>query len=473
MRKVIGNIRKDTLKKVVAGKFESGRQTKAKWDYGFLKQLDQPIKRELHREKKILDSLKLLRDINPDASMAVWNFLRLGNQGHEVQVFSIDGENDEEMQRYINEELAPRLGKIYGGGTDQLVNVLNLAGFTYGAVALEVELDKTLTEIVDFHPIQPSKVDFIPKEDTGELELCQRKPDGTWLRLNPEQVFYVPLDPDIDDPYGRSPMLPALEAVIFQAEVLNDLRTITHKMGYPRFDVSVSTEAIVNNIPERLQYDKDGTEKFINEYMDTIESAFAEIDIDDDFYHDDTIKVEQVSGMGGKSIDFKSLLDILDRQVTVALKQLPIMLGQNQSTTETHGSIQWEIQVAGIRSIQNMTKRLLEKAYTVALRVKGSQSSVSITFNEVRSKDRQAEATAEATEINNWISKVNQGWIDNDEAANEMVGHDAVAEPKQRQAGYSDLFGNTQKSKVGEEEDDEGRQIRRFPSEIFLKEKAK
>jgi hypothetical protein len=404
--------------------------------------------------------------------MAVWNFLRLGNQGHEVQVFGIDGENDEEMQQYINEDLAPRIGKIYGGGTDQLVNVLNLAGFTYGAEALEVELDDSLTEIVDFHPIQPSKVDFIPNEESGELELSQRQPDGKWLTLNPEQVFYVPLDPDIDDPYGRSPMLPALEAVIFQAEVLNDLRIIAHKMGYPRFDVSVSTEAIVSNIPERLQFDKEGSEKFINDYMDTIETAFAEIDIDDDFYHDDTIKVEQVSGMGGKSIDFKSLLDILDRQVTVALKQLPIMLGQNQSTTETHGSIQWEIQVAGIRSIQNMTKRLLEKAYTVALRVKGSQSSVSVTFNEVRSKDRQAEATAEATEINNLIAKVNQGWIDNDEAANEMVGHDAISEPKQ-QVGYSNLFGNTQKSKEDEEDDDEGRQIRRFPSEIFLKEKTK
>jgi hypothetical protein len=104
--------------------------------------------------------------------------------------------------------------------------------------------------------------------------------------------------------------------------------------------------------------------------------------------------------------------------------------------------------------------------------VKGSQSSVSVTFNEVRSKDRQAEATAEATEINNLIAKVNQGWIDNDEAANEMVGHDAISEPKQ-QVGYSNLFGNTQKSKEDEEDDDEGRQIRRFPSEIFLKEKTK
>lgn len=471
---MLKGIRKQTLKRTIGGKLSTSRQTRPRWDNGFLKQLDQPIKREMHREKKILDSLKLLRDINPDASMAVWNFLRLSNQGHEVQVFGNNGENDEAMQEYINGELAPRLGKIYGGGTDQLVNVLNLSGYTFGAEALEVELDDSLTEIVDFHPIEPSKIDFKPDNETGELKLCQRQQDGTWLELNEEQVFYVPLDPDIDDPYGRSPMLPALEAVIFQAEVLNDLRTVAHKLGYPRFDISVATEAIIENIPDDAFLDEEQLSKFVNNYMDTVEEAFADIDIDDDFYHDSTIKVDLVSGLGGKSIDFKSLLDILDRQVTVALKQLPILLGQNQSTTETHGSIQWEIQVAGIRSIQNMTKRLLEKAYTVALRIKGSQSSVTVTFNEVRSKDRQAEANAESTEINNAIAKVNQGWIDNDEAANVIVGHDAVTEPKQQTSFSNPFLSSKTFSKTDEEEeDDEGRQVRLFPSEIFLKEKIK
>lgn len=457
-------MRSDVLKRTVGGKLDSGRQTRPKWDFGFFQLLDQPLKRVPHREKKILDSLKLLRDINPDASMAVWNFLRLANQGHTVQVFDINGNNDEEMQRYINEELAPRLGKIYGGGADQLVNVLNLAGYTFGAEALEVELDDSLTEIIDFHPIEPSKLDFIPNQETGELELGQKQPDGTFKKLNAEQVFYVPLDPDIDDPYGRSPMLAALEAVIFQVEVLNDLRTIAHKMGYPRFDISVSTEAILGNIPDSIQYDKDATEKFINNYMNSIEAAFAEIDIDDDFYHDDSISVNLVSGINGKSIDFKALLDILDRQVTVALKQLPIMLGQNQSTTETHGSIQWEIQVAGIRSIQNMTKRLLEKAYTVALRARGSQSSVHVSFNEIRSKDRKAEADAEAREIQNWMLKYQMGWVDNNEASNEMTGHDAVSDPMS-------INTTSLSQQSSEEGDDEQRQIRRFPSEILFEEK--
>lgn len=141
------------------------------------------------------------------------------------------------------------------------------------------------------------------------------------------------------------------------------------------------------------------------------------------------------------------------------------MLGQNQSTTETHGSIQWEIQVAGIRSIQNMTKRLLEKAYTVALRARGSQSSVHVSFNEIRSKDRKAEADAEAREIQNWMLKYQMGWVDNNEASNEMTGHDAVSDPM----SISTTSSLSQQS--SEEGDDEQRQIRRFPSEILFEEK--
>lgn len=90
-------------------------------------------------------------------------------------------------------------------------------------------------------------------------------------------------------------------------------------------------------------------------------------------------------------------------------------------------------------------------------------------------KDRQAEAQAEATEIQNAISKVTQGWIDNDEAANTIVGHDAVDEPKQQMAGlsgmqYQKYLSQLKGSEEGEDgEETEKRSYQEFPSEIFLK----
>lgn len=469
-RKYINNVRSLT-KKNIGGKLTGGRETTPLWQRGFFISSDMPIRRAPHREKNVLDTLKFMRDINPDASMAVWNFLRLANQGHDVEVFNVNGEPDEEMQQYINDELAPRMGEIYAGGTDQLVNVLNLTGFTEGAEALEVELNETLDDVADFHAISPSKLDFRPNAVTGKLELVEKQLDGTFKVLNSEQVFYVPIDPDIDDPYGRSPMLPAIQAIIFQTEVLKDLKAVAHHQGHARFDISVSSKAIVDNLPDSiLNQGEDAVNEFIDTYMNGVEQAFENLEPDDDFYHADTMTVTTVGGTSGKSMDSKSLIDIINQQVVTSLKQLPILMGRNESTTETHGKIQMEIYTAGVQSIQNVTKRLLEKAYTVALRVKGSQSSVKITFNAVQTKDRKAEADAESIEINNAIAKVNQGWIDNNAAANALVGHDAVSEPKQQMANYplsSLMKPNTEPT----ETDEEGRMIRKFPSKtLFGKE---
>lgn len=419
-------------RKNVGGSLTGGRETEPLWKRGIYSNTDIPVRRAPHRETNILDTLKLLRDINPDASSAVWTFLRLANQGHEVEVYRPDGSIDEVMQEYINNELAPRIGKMYQGGTDQLINVLNLTGFTEGAQALEVELTERLDDIVDFHVLSPSKLSFMPDKDTNDLHLCEKQTDGTFKMLNENQVFYVPLDPDVDDPYGRSPMLPAIQSIIFQAQVLNDLKAVAHHQGHARLDISVATDAIISNIPPDIAMSgEDAVTKFVDDYMAGVQTAFDKLEPDDDLYHDASITVGMVGGTNGKSMDAQALIGIINQQVVSSLKTLPIMLGRNETTTETHGSIQWEIYVDGIRSIQNMSKRILERAYNLALQIKGSQSKAVVTFNEVRSKDRLAEAQAEQAELNNLITKVNQGWIDNDEASNEAVGHSAVGEPKQ------------------------------------------
>lgn len=464
------------MKRSIGGTLKSGRQTKAPWESEFFTNLKQPLKRSPQRAKKVLEALKYLRDVNPDASMAVWNFLRLANQGHDVTVVDVNGNPDEEMQDYINDELAPRMGKIYGGGTDQLVNVLNLTGYTQGAEALEVELDESLTEVVDFHAVDPARLEFVPDDD-GVLHLAQKNEKGEHIFLNEEQVFYVPLDPDADDPFGRSPMLPAVEAVLFQAQVLEDLKAVAHHQGHARFDISVSSEAILDAIPEESYMNETEVKRFVDSFVDAAQESFSNIEPDDDFYHNDSIKVDTVGGTAGKSMDAKALIDIIDQQIISSLKQFPILLGRNSSVSETHAKIQMELEYMSIRSIQKMTKRLLEKAYTVALRARGSQSVVTVTFDDVSIKNRTEDAQAEATEIANEIAKVNQGWIDNDEASNAITGSDAVGEPKQQQYGaltqYQQALSKLKGGDDNQGEDEEGeesRSYKKFPSELLFKQ---
>lgn len=414
----------------INSRLESGRQTHEKWEKQFSWYEGIMINRNEFRNKDVMESLKIIRDLNPDASMAIWNFLRLSNNGHELECQKPTGSNDKQGLDYIN-GLAKRVGALYGGGMDQLINVLNLTGFTQGAICLEVELNEGLNDVVDFHAVDPSTVDFRKDKETGEVQLVQKQSDGTYKVLNREQVFYLPFDPDIGDPYGRSPILPLLQIVFFQVEVLKDLKAVAHNQGHARLDISVAEAAILENIPQEVKMKgAQAIADYAQAFVTSIENRFKQLKADDNFFHSDSVKVEMVGGTAGKSMDATALINIINQQLVSALKQLPILLGRNEGTTETHGTVQWQIYVAGIESIQRGVKRVIERAYNVALQVQGRQSKARLTFNKLRTTDRFQDAQAEQIETNTWIARVNQGWVDNHEAANEVVGHDAVGEPQ-------------------------------------------
>lgn len=388
------------------------------------------IRRNELRQKDIIEKLKIVRDVNPDASMAIWNFLRLANRGHELEAQTMSGKTHKGSTDFLN-GLAKDVGSFYGGGTDQLINVLLLTAFTQGAVALEVELDEGLNEVVDFHAIDPYTLEFRKEKETGELQLTQQQRNGEYKVLNREQVFYYPIDPDISDPYGRTPLLPVLQVVFFQAQVLRDLQRVVHHQGYERFDISVVEEAIMENMPE---YIKSGgpeeVSRYVSSYIADIQSQMSELEPDDDFFHTDSVKIDMVGGSSKGSMDATSVMNVINQQIVTALKQLPILLGRNEGTTETHGTIQMKIYMSGIESVQRAIKRVLEKAYNVALQIKGKQLRAKLTFDNIPVDDRLKDAQAEEIETRTKVQQINQGWISNDEAAFSMVGHEAVEEPK-------------------------------------------
>lgn len=418
-----------SLSHSLSERLNTGKQTSEKWEKQFF-WYEGIIKRDQLRSKETMETLRTIRDINPDASMAIWNFLRLSNQGHELECLKHTGSNDKQGLEYLN-SIAKKVGALYGGGADQLINVLNLTAYTQGAIALEVELNEGLNGVVDFHAVDPSTLDFRKDKDTGEIQLVQKQSDGIYKILNREQVFYQPLDPDIGDPYGRSPILPVLQIIFFQVEVLKDLKAVAHNQGHSRLDIAIAEEMIMKNIPQDIK--AKGAQamiEFANTFIKSIENQFKSLKPDDNLFHPDFIKVDMVGGTSGKSMDITKLIDVINQQVVTSLKQLPILLGRNEGSTETHGTVQWQIHVAGIESIQRGVKRVMERAYNLALQIQGKQSRARLTFNKLRTTDRFKEAQAEEIETRTKVVQIQQGWIDHNEAANEMVGHDAVAEPQ-------------------------------------------
>ena len=443
------------------------KQTMDKWEKQFY-WYQGVIPRNEFKAPEIMETLRVLKDINPDTSLAIWNLLRLANGGHELEVERPSGAVDKQATEYLN-ELAKNVGSFYGGGVDQLINVLLLTCYTQGAVALEVEISEGLDEVVDFHPVDPSTLDFRRNKETGEMELVQKQADGNYKVLNQETVFYYPLDPEISDPFGRSPILPILSIVFFQVEVLKDLKKVIHHQGHQRFDIKVMEEAIIQNMPDQIKVAGPGAVRdFVTSYVADIQSQMAALEPDDDFFHTDSVEIQMAGGAIGQSLDASRVIDIINQQIVSALKQLPILLGRNEGSTETHSTVQWQIYVAGIESMRRAIKRLLERAYNVSLQIGGFQGNAKLTFDSIRVSDRYNDAQAEQLETNTRIQWVNQGWVTNDEAAMEIVGHPAVSDPKPIETKPA-----ASPQQEEEEPEEEEQEEERFSKVYHLKKKEK
>jgi ADP-ribosyltransferase exoenzyme len=388
------------------------------------------------RDSRALGALNMIRDLDPQTAQAVWNFLRLANPGMNLTAMvggagtGLDEEAEQgEAQAYLD-TLMQRVGEEYGGGGDQLHNVLTLSLITNGAVACEVAPTEALDDVVDWYPIEPILVAFRREMKTHKLIIGQRFRDGTFADVNGEQVFHVPLDPDVEDPYGRPPLLSAVASVMAKAAMLNDIRAAAHNAGYPRIDVEVLWSAVTANAPSDLR--QSGNEKQLAEWaeaqLDTLVKEYESMQVDDTFVHYDWVKITSLTA-NGTGFDFGKLDEILTRQVNSALKTLPILLGINESSSETHGSVQWNIQVAAIDALTRIVKRLIEKLGNVSLQLAGYQAHCKLSYDPIRTIDRLTEAQAETFEFSNLKTSVAMGWRTNDQAADKAVGHGAVGEP--------------------------------------------
>jgi len=149
---------------------------------------------------------------------------------------------------------------------------------------------------------------------------------------------------------------------------------------------------------------------------------------DDTFIHWDFVKVEGVDS-SGKMLQVAPLIRVLELRTIRALKQLPVLMGSNEGTTETHGTVQFEIYAAGIRALRNKVDWVIERMLTTALNVLGVQAAVVMEWEDIRTSDRLKDAQAEQIEIQNATAKVMNGWWANEEAAMEIVGHEPAGEP--------------------------------------------
>ncbi|WAH35039.1 hypothetical protein [Alicyclobacillus dauci] len=390
--------------------------------------------------------LELLVSVHPDVSHALHTYLRMGET---EMTFTADNEGAQTtidaLVDMMNTPL-PSPGYQVGRELAKLDGVQRMMVMVRGACAGEVVLNEQCNDVVDIVPVDPMLIWFRRRPDDQRLEPWQyvRFPKydqadqgGEWFgqykKIDTPTFIYEELDPMVDDPYGRSPILPVLQIVFFHLQVLQDIKAVVHNQGYPRMDVKILEEVILKNMPAQFKADPNAQRNWLSGKLTEYQNLFSSLNPDDAMIHWDSVEVKYVEGMRGPAIDIEKLIDVIDTQLATALKTLLTMLSRHQGSTETYSSVDTQIYIKTVESARNVTKRFWSRAFSMAARVKGVQTRVDVDYAPIDLRSENEQQGDLKARIENVESADSNFYITPEEAAIEIrkaLGLDADIPPE-------------------------------------------
>lgn len=375
--------------------------------------------------------LSILADLNPDVGKAVWNILRIAGTSLTFQVTTPSGADDKAGQALVD-TLAARLNSAAGGISALLVQTLLMA-YLQGAVALEVAATEDLQDVEDFYPVNPVSISF--QRDVNQAPVPFQRQTMAWgsgvapyRRLNTELFAYTPIDPYVDDVYGRPPAAPVLQVVFFQVQVLRDLERVLHAQGWPKIDISVLMDVLMNHVPPDVRQDTAKLNRFVADRMSEIAGSYNTMNPEDAFIHPSYVEVSSEAAKAGSNLfDVAGLLQVIRSQIIAALKQLPALMGEHLGSTETYSTVELTIFTASITAFRQPVGHVFAWAMTQSLQLMGHQAVVTPQWEPIETRDPLLVSKTEAQEAAVAAYLRDQGWITQDQASERITGSKAVA----------------------------------------------
>ena len=334
-----------------------------------------------------LELISLLPDIVPEVGLAAWNGLRLGCAAGTVRLKAVTakaggGSEEDGRGTAAIADMFARLPDEVGQFEDVLAQNFLMVMFS-GMCAVEAVPGPRGTGVAQIWPVNSLTLRF-KRETDGTLALYQRQSSnaagvgafagglgGLYEPMPMNRFFWSSLDGFPDDPYGRAPFAAALTAVLECMAFIRDLTTAFHRVGTPRWDIGFDF-AMWTKIAQDIGLSTDPKE--INDWvMDKFaqaQSMYADLEIDDAFFHDINSKVGAV-GSGDKWPDVTGIWSILRLRLIQALKQMPSLMGVVEGSTETWSSIDYSIYTSGLESIARKAAVPLVRAANLHLQLLG------------------------------------------------------------------------------------------------------
>lgn len=372
----------------------------------------------------------VLRDFivaSPDLSAAVNAYLRTAITDDYVAVAkNLDGTFNLEATALL-QQLLTRFDVLgdykdgFCGIGSMRSNSESLAkdGLTYGAMSLELVLDKARLP----RKLQPVSTGQIEFKTDGEGLVPQQNLAGEIRPLDIPTFFYVALDQDLLEPYAASPFEAAIQPVLFSQEFMDDLRKIVKRSIHPRLDFKIVWEKFQESLPADAKHDSAKLRQYVNDFMSGLQSQVNDLKPEDAMIHFDSVEMDYINN-GNVTVheEYKTLSGLIDAKVTSGAKAMPSILGHGSGSQNVASSETLLFMKNAFGSVQAKLNEIYSRALTLAVRLFGHDVYVVFKYKAI---DLRPESELEAFRTmreQRILNQLSLGLIPDEQACIEITG---------------------------------------------------
>lgn len=369
-------------------------------------------------------AIDILTEETPDGKMALNSYIRLANQGVNIELFNKN--TNRRVKKYDVEmrEFCSKLGVNNSSGLDGMIDQLHASSVTHGGMACEVVVDSDATDIEDVLLIDPSTfIEYKWNENEHRYEIYQQRDDGKKIDLYEGNFFYVPHQPKVGRPDGTLQFLPAVVTMTQFYQLFADSMRILNRIGYPRYNVTIDEEKLLNSLPPNMKSSIEQQNKAFRDAFNQVQSSLRTIGKDSDIIHFSSNEIEIIGGgVNGAGIDVRAWFEVLEPLIVNSFTMTPVLMGRLKTGSYSLGTVEFKIVTDTVDSMRRGSKRILEQVINLWARVKGYPIYAVVNHNPINWEVEKEKLEAQLLKMEKNRRAEEYGWISKDNAAIDGIG---------------------------------------------------
>lgn len=377
------------------------------------------------------DAVDTIISKTPDGKMAFNTYLRIANQGIEVELHNAT--TGKIVKKYDRElrDFAKYIGKNNSSGLDGLLDQLHASAISRSGMAVEVVVNEDVTDVEEVVIIDPATItEFKWLPEKKRYAAYQNGLTGQKVDLYDGNFFWVPHQPKPGRPDGTLQFEPAIVTMTQFYQLLQDSMVILNRIGYPRYKVEIDRAALLESATPAQKSTAEAQSKLFNDTFNQVENQMRKIGKDNDVVTFDSNKVDVLGGgVNGSGIDIRAWFEVLEPLIVNSFQLTPVLMGRLSSGSYSLGTAEYKIVRDTIETMRRSSKRIIEEIIDLWARVKGYNVKCTVKHNPIDWQSELDKLDVELKRIEKARRAEEYRWINHDEAAQIGISATNASEP--------------------------------------------